>query len=337
MSTPYSATILGLQGLSLAADEAQFFRMANPWGFILFARNIDSPEQLRVLTDSLRDCVGWDAPILIDQEGGRVQRMGPPHWRQWTPPLDMIAGRDPHSAARALYLRAAYIGLEMRAVGLDVNCAPLADVARPETHAVLKNRLYGFEPNTVAAFACAYAQGLMDAGVAPILKHLPGYGLGQVDSHLTCPRVSAARSELEAVDFAAFTPLIDLPMGMSAHIIYEAFDPDLPATLSPVLMRMIREDIGYQGLMMTDDISMGALGGSLAERSTKALAAGCDVILHSNGMLREMEEVVGHAGQLDGIAAKRAQAALLARKSATSLDLYAIDAELRSLSEKGPI
>ncbi|MCV2875643.1 beta-N-acetylhexosaminidase [Rhodobacteraceae bacterium XHP0102] len=337
MPAPFSATILGLTGPRLTKDEARFFQDANPWGFILFARNIENPDQLRALCAELRMAVGWDAPVLIDQEGGRVQRMGPPHWRQWTPPLDMIAARDRDSAMRALYLRAALIGHEMRACGLDVNCAPLADVARDGTHAVLKNRLYGTTPESVADFARAYAQGLRDAGVAPVLKHLPGYGLGQVDSHLSCPRVATPQSELERIDFAAFKPLIDLPMGMSAHIIYEAIDPDHPATLSPIMIEIIRSDIGFDGLLMTDDISMGALGGSLAERCHGARAAGCDVILHCNGEMTDMIEVVSATGHLDQISQARANRALLARDDARALDISALEAELRILSEKGPI
>ncbi len=337
MPAPFSATILGLSGPRMSKDEARFFQDANPWGFILFARNIENPDQLRALCGELRAAVGWDAPVLIDQEGGRVQRMGPPHWRQWTPPLDMISARDRETALRALYLRAALIGHEMRACGLDVNCAPLADVARDGTHAVLKNRLYGTTPETVADFARAYAQGLRDAGVAPVLKHLPGYGLGQVDSHLSCPRVATPRDELDRVDFAAFKPLIDLPMGMSAHIIYEAIDPHLPATLSPVMMQIIRVDIGFKGLLMTDDISMGALGGSLAGRCHSARAAGCDVILHCNGAMSDMIEVVTASGHLDGQSQTRANHALLARERGTALDISALEAELRNLSEKGPI
>jgi beta-N-acetylhexosaminidase len=326
-----SATILGCEGPRLSPDEARFFSEAQPWGFILFARNIEDPTQLLALTSDLRAAVGRDAPILIDQEGGRVQRMRPPHWRQWRPALEQMAQAGPLRAARAMRLRARLIAHELRSVGIDVNCMPLADVARETTHPILKNRLYGSEPDTVIGAGRAVAEGLLAGGVLPVLKHLPGYGLGDVDSHLTLPRVSAPLDELKRVDFAAFRPLAHLPLGMTAHIVYEALGDDLPATLSPGLIGLIRDEIGFEGALMTDDLSMGALPGPIGERAGRARAAGCDLILHCNGDRAEMEAVVENAGTLDGRSRTRTEAALVARRHPEPLDIEAAEADLAEL------
>jgi len=327
----HSAVILGCEGPALSPDEAAFFAEAQPWGFILFARNVGDPVQLLTLTSDLRAAVGADVPILIDQEGGRVQRMRAPHWREWLPALDQIEQVGPAHAARSMYLRARLIAHELRAVGIDVNCIPLADVARNSTHPILQNRLYGTTPDLVIGASRAVSEGLMAGGVLPVLKHLPGYGLGAVDSHETLPRVTAPRAELERVDFAAFRPLVDLPMGMTAHIVYEAIEDGLPATLSPTLIRLIRDDIGFDGLLMTDDLSMGALPGPIGDRAVQARSAGCDMILHCNGDRTEMEAVVAAAGPLDGVAARRAEEALAARKTPDPLDIEAAEDDLRTL------
>jgi beta-N-acetylhexosaminidase len=326
-----SATILGCEGPTLAPDEAAFFSQAQPWGFILFARNVVDPLQLLTLTSDLRAAVGRDAPILIDQEGGRVQRMRGPYWREWRPALDQMAQAGPARAARSMYLRARLIAHELRSVGIDVNCMPLADVARDTTHPVLKNRLYGDAPDVVIGAAHAVAQGLMAGGVLPVLKHLPGYGLGSVDSHKTLPRVGADRAELDRVDFAAFRPLAGLPLGMTAHIVFDAIEDGAPATMSPRLIGLIRDDIGFQGLLMTDDLSMGALPGPLEDRASTARGAGCDVILHCNGDRAEMERVIKGAGPLDGAARARADAAMAARKAPDPLDIDAVEADLAAL------
>ena len=326
-----SATILGCEGQRLSPPEARFFAQAQPWGFILFARNIQDPAQLSALTSDLREAVGRDAPILIDQEGGRVQRMRAPHWRQWHPALEQMAQAGPARAARSMYLRSRLIAHELRAVGIDVNCMPLADVARDTTHPVLRNRLYGSDRDSVVGAGRAVAQGLLAGGVLPVLKHLPGYGLGAVDSHLTLPRVAAPLAELNAVDFAAFTPLADLPLGMTAHIVYEAIDGDLPATFSPGLIGLIRDQIGFGGALMTDDLSMGALPGPLGQRAARARAAGCDLILHCNGARAEMEAVLADAGTLDGLSLARTDRALAARRQPEPLDIAAAEAELAGL------
>ena len=325
-----AAAILAPEGLRLTAAERAFFAQAQPWGFILFARNVDTPEQLRNLTQELRETVGRNAPILVDQEGGRVQRLRGPVWREFLPALDQVA-RAGVNAPRSMWLRARLIAAELSAVGIDVNCAPLADVARPETHPVLRNRLYGSDVDSVVHNARATADGFLAGGVLPVLKHLPGYGLAQVDSHLDLPRVAAPAHELQAVDFAAFKPLRDLPMGMTAHILMTAVDAALPATLSADTIRLIREEIGFAGLLMTDDISMEALPGNLADRTAGALAAGCDLVLHCNGRLPEMEIVTLQAGALSATGAARAAAALDRRQSPEPLDINALEAELASL------
>ncbi|MFW5881971.1 MAG: glycoside hydrolase family 3 N-terminal domain-containing protein [Roseicyclus sp.] len=326
-----SATILGLGGAVLEADEALFFEIAQPWGFILFARNIETPAQLGRLTRDLREAVGRDAPILIDQEGGRVQRMRGPHWREWMPALDQMAALGPEAGTRAMYLRSRLIADELRAAGIDVNCAPLADVARERTHPVLRNRLYGHDPETVAAVARAVADGLLDGGVLPVLKHLPGYGLAEVDSHEDLPRIAAPLDTLRAVDFAAFRPLADLDMAMTAHVVVEAIDPDTPATLSPACIGVIREEIGFDGLLMTDDLSMGALRGPIGDRAARARAAGCALILHCNGDRAEMEDVLAEAGTLDAAARQKGEAALARRADMRPLDMRAAEAKFSEL------
>ena len=325
------AAIFGCGGPALAPAEVAFFAEANPWGFILFARNVESTGQLRRLTAALRDAVGREAPIFIDQEGGRVQRLGPPDWRAWPPPLDhaRAAGAE---AGRAMYLRYRLIAEELRALGIDGNCAPCADVAASETHPFLRNRCFGESAAEVASLGRSVADGLLDGGVLPVVKHLPGHGRATADSHLALPRVSAARAELEAVDFAAFRALADLPLAMTAHVVYDALDPERPATLSPDAIRAIRERIGFGGLLMGDDISMGALAGPLAQRAAASIAAGCDLALHCNGDLAEMEAVAAAAGSLTQAAAVRAEAALAWRRAPKPFDTAAAEAELAALA-----
>lgn len=312
MSVGRGATIFGCAGPELLAEERDFFRDADPFGFILFARNIETPEQVARLTSSLREAVGREAPILVDQEGGRVQRLRAPHWQEWEPPLDTVLA-DPATAADRMRRRMAVIGAELRAVGIDANCAPLGDVAREGTHPFLRNRCYGTDPVTVAKVARAVAEGLLQAGVLPVLKHLPGHGLSHLDTHLELPVVDLGLEALRAVDFAPFRALNDLPMAMTAHLVFSALDPDQPATQSPVMIRLIREEIGFDGLLMTDDLNMQALAGTLAERTGRSLAAGCDIALHCKGDLAEMQEVAAAAGQMGPRAFARAEAAVAAR------------------------
>ena len=323
------AVIFGPEGLAVTDWEKGFFRDFDPWGFILFARNIDTPDQLRRLTDGLRDAVGRQAPILIDQEGGRVQRMRAPHWREYLPALDQMArASDP---MRAMWLRNRLIGAELHDVGIDVNCAPLADLVEDATHPVLRNRLYGSDVETVVEAARTVAEAHLASGVLPVLKHIPGYGRASVDGHLDLPRVAASREDLRARDFAPFAALRDIAMGMTAHVVYEAIDPDRPATTSPAMVRVIREEIGFEGLLMTDDIGMEALTGSMAERAAASIEAGCDVVLHCNGKPDEMVAVASEVPYLDGRAQERAAAALAQRQAPVEIDIQALADEFEAL------
>jgi len=329
MTAP-AACILGCAGLTLAPDEAAFFREADPWGFILFARNVADPAQLRALTGDLRASVGRDAPIFIDQEGGRVARLGPPHWRSWMAPLDHVAAAGT-GAARAMALRYRLIAAELRALGIDGNCAPTCDVATADTHPFLRNRCLGTEAGEVVRHARAAAEGLLAGGVLPVLKHIPGHGRATADSHLALPVVSADAQTLWQSDFAPFAGLRDMPIAMTAHVVYTALDPDLPATLSPAILGLIRGRMGYDGLIMSDDLSMGALRGTLGELAAAALGAGCDVVLHCNGDRAEMARIVEAAGRLGGGAAVRAARALARRREPDALDEAAAEAELGAL------
>lgn len=323
------ATILGCAGPELEADERAFFRDSDPWGFILFARNVADPAQVSRLTSELRAAVGRDAPVFVDQEGGRVQRLRAPHWREWLPPLDMVrqAGAD---AARAMRLRFRLIAAELRAVGIDGNCAPNVDIATAGTHPFLRNRCYGEDPETVIAIAREVAAGLLDGGVLPVMKHMPGHGRATLDTHLELPRVTAAAEVLRASDFAAFRALADLPLAMTAHIVFTAFDSE-PATCSTAMIREIRGGIGFGGLLMTDDLGMQALSGTLGERAEAARRAGCDVALHCNGNRTEMEAVVAAAGRFTPQEAARAAEALARRRVPEPVDTAALDAEFSAL------
>ncbi|MDQ7070119.1 MAG: glycoside hydrolase family 3 N-terminal domain-containing protein [Rhodobacterales bacterium] len=325
----FGATILDAEGTRLTIAEKTFFREADPFGFILFARNIETPDQVRALCDDMRNAVGRDAPITIDQEGGRVQRLRAPQWREWATPLEFVTRNGRH-AERAMYLRYRIIADELRGIGIDSNCAPMVDIAEDSTHGFLKNRCYGFSAETVARLGRSAAQGLLDGGVLPIVKHIPGHGRAVVDSHLGLPRVSASLDHLTTHDFAPFRALNDLPMGMTAHLVYCDVD-ELPATLSPKVMRLVRDDIGFDGLIMTDDISMKALSGSLADLSAASRAAGCDVVLFCNGTLAEKREVAEAAGMMDDAGQRRAQAALAARISPVPVDIAALERELGAL------
>lgn len=324
-----NAAIFGPNGPEITAWERSFFRETQPFGFILFARNIDTPDQLRKLTAQLRDTVDHAAPILIDQEGGRVQRMSAPHWRMYLPALDqMRKARDP---MRAQWLRNRLIAAELIGVGVDANCAPLADIAEPATHPFLQNRLYGADAATVTQAARICADALMAGGVLPVLKHIPGHGRATSDSHLALPLVDVPHAALSARDFAPFKALNDLAMGMTAHIVFADIDPANPATTSARMMGLIRQEIGFDGLLMTDDISMQALSGSIADRSAASLAAGCDVILHCNGDAVEMQAVANAAGDMRNAATVRANRVFAARKTPENIDIPQLEEELEAL------
>lgn len=325
-----AAAILGCEGLELSAWERDFFRDADPWGFILFARNVSTPAQIQALTAALRETVGRDAPVLIDQEGGRVARLQPPHWQAWADPLPWCEALGP-KAEEAMRLRYHVIGAELAALGIDVNCAPMADIAAEHSHAVIKSRCYGRDPAWVATIGRAVADGLALGGVLPVLKHIPGHGRADLDSHTDLPRIDAPMDQLLAEDFAPFKALSDLPMAMTAHIIFEALDGAAPATLSSPAIAAIRSEIGFEGLLMSDDISMEALAGPVETRATRALAAGCDMVLHCNGDKGEMQAIAGAVPRLAAQAAARAQAALARRQAPQPVDIAQASARLAAL------
>jgi len=310
-----AAAIFGCAGLALSGTERAFFSEVDPWGFILFARNIDTPDQVRDLTHALRASVGRDAPILIDQEGGRVARLRPPHWRGWSPALDTAAAPALDEAERceALRLRYRLIGHELAAVGVDVNCAPLLDIPIPGAHDIIGDRALGDTVEDVTRRGRAVHDGLLDAGVLPVIKHVPGHGRAGADSHLALPRVSTPLDQLAETDFRPFAALADAPLAMTAHIVYEALDPEACATLSPVVIGYIRETLGLSGLLMSDDLSMKALDGDFGTRTTRALDAGCDLVLHCNGDMPEMQAVAASLRPLTPMARTRAERALALR------------------------
>jgi beta-N-acetylhexosaminidase len=307
-----AACILGCAGPALLGEEAAFFRDVDPWGFILFRRNVESPAQVRALTGALRAAVGRaDAPILIDQEGGRVQRLGPPHWPRYPPAAAYARLADRGVGREMAALGARLIAHDLAAVGINVDCAPVLDVPAPGAHEIIGDRAYGEEAADIATLGRAVAEGLMAGGVLPVMKHIPGHGRATADSHLSLPEVEASWAELEARDFAPFKALANLPIAMTAHVVYAAVDGGAPATTSPaVIERVIRGAIGFEGLLVTDDLSMKALIGDFARRAGDSLAAGCDVVLHCNGDMSEMKVVVAGAGSLSRRAAERAAAAL---------------------------
>jgi beta-N-acetylhexosaminidase len=328
------AFITGLSGPLLTPDDKAFVREARPWGLIVFKRNIIDPAQVAALVSDFRAAVGTTAPVLVDQEGGRVQRLGPPHWPAY--PCGAAYGalydRDRELGLAAARLGARLIAYDLTEVGIEVDCLPLADVPAPGASPVIGDRAYGADPAQVAAIAAAVAAGLMDGGVLPVLKHLPGHGRANADSHAELPVVAADRATLEACDFAAFKPLAGLPLGMTAHVVFTAFDPTLPATTSPTMIaRVIRDRIGFDGALMSDDVSMQALSGTVGERARAALAAGCDLVLHCNGDRGEMQAVAQEAPDLTGAAARRTDAALSARRAAGDIDIAAARSEFARL------
>ncbi|MDX7949636.1 beta-N-acetylhexosaminidase [Lichenihabitans sp. Uapishka_5] len=316
------AFVCGCEGLALSDDERRFLTDEQPWGLILFKRNVQSPTQLRALTAAFREAVGRsEAPVLIDQEGGRVQRLGPPHW-----PLYPAAAAYASLTSEAHQIEAATLGgrliaSDLRDAGITVDCAPVLDVPAPGSHHVVGNRAFGADPDTVARLGRAFANGLLHGGVLPVIKHVPGHGRGMVDSHHDLPVVDATLEELERTDFRPFIALADLPAAMTAHVVYSAIDPEQPATISRIVQdTIIRGALGFTGLLLSDDLSMQALKGSLRERAMAAAMAGCDILLHCNGKLDEARQVAEAAPRLAGLAAERASKALtlIAREPSTA-------------------
>src|ERR1700737_244198 len=332
------AFITGVSGPELSADERKFIRSRRPWGFILFKRNIETPGQVITLIAELRKEISEpDAPVLIDQEGGRVQRLSPPHWPAY--PAGAVFGVlydiDPALGLAAARLSARLIAGDLMDLGITVDCLPLADVPAAGADAVIGNRAYGTEPGKVAAIARAVTEGLEQGGILAVLKHIPGHGRATADTHIRLPVVDTPRAELERTDFAAFQPLADLPMAMTAHVVFSALDTAHPATTSATIIeQVIRGVIGFQGLLMSDDVSMNALAGSIAERTRAVFAAGCDMVLHCNGKLDEMREVAAETPELSGKALERATRALASRRAPQAFDRLAARAELDVLIDR---
>ncbi len=309
--TKVTAAIYGCSGHALTAEERRFFREADPWGFIVFKRNVNDPAQLAALTSEMREAVGRQAPILIDQEGGRVQRMGPPHWPKYPPGAAYLqATNDPFAARELARLSGRLMAHDLKAVGIDVDCAPVLDVPTPGAHDIIGDRAYGRDPATVTQLGRAVAEGLLAGGVLPVIKHMPGHGRAFADSHKELPTVHAEMAELDAWDFAPFKALSDMPIGMTAHIVFNAIDRKRPATQSRKAIRLIREQLGFGGLLLSDDLCMNALSGTLTERAETSLKAGCDLVIHWTGDMTEMRQVAEGVGGLTGGAARRARAAL---------------------------
>lgn len=305
------ACILGVSGTELSNWEKGFLREADPFGIILFGRNIENRDQVRALTNAVRETVGnSNVPILVDQEGGRVMRLKPPHWRNIAPAgaFGDLFARNPQDGREAAYTNARLMAADLREAGFNTTCAPVLDLRFPGMSDVIGDRSYGAEVGKVVMLASAVAAGLLDGGVAPIIKHIPGHGRATVDSHKDLPIVSVSRETLSEFDFAPFAQMKDVLAAMSAHLLFTAIDDQRPGTVSPkVIEDVIRGDIGFKNLLISDDLSMEALGGSIASRTHECLRAGCDIALHCNGKRTEMEEIVSMAPLLTGSSLQRAQ------------------------------
>jgi beta-N-acetylhexosaminidase len=305
----YAPVIVGCQGLQLTAEERVLFGVRKPLGLIVFARNIDNPAQVKALISDFRGIVGNDkAPVLIDQEGGRVARLKPPHWPKFPPGavFGALFERDRQAGEEAAYLNSRWIGAELAALGIDVDCAPVADLPIEGAHDVIGDRAYGRDPETVAAIGRAVMRGLTDAGVLPVIKHIPGHGRSHIDSHLDLPVVDTDITTMQHSDFRPFKALKDAPWAMTAHIVYSAIDPAQPATMSPkVIAEIVRGHIGFDGVLISDDLNMKALKGAPAETGAASLAAGCDLVLHCSGDLAEMQALLAALPAMTQAAAER--------------------------------
>ncbi|MEP2944390.1 MAG: beta-N-acetylhexosaminidase [Hyphomicrobiales bacterium] len=336
--TSQKAFICGCAGLTLSADEKVFLGEQKPWGFILFKRNCESKQQILELTAALRDAADApQAPVFIDQEGGRVQRLGPPIWPKYPTGqafADLYA-IQPEFGERAVWLAARLIAHDLIEVGVDADCLPVLDVPVPGAHDVIGDRAYGRDPNLIAHLGALAASGLLSGGVLPVIKHIPGHGRAGADSHHELPVVDASRADLEAIDFHPFKKLNHLPMAMTAHVVYTALDETAPCSTSKTVIRdVIRELIGFQGLLMSDDVSMNALHGEIGTRVEACFAAGCDFVLHCNGKLDEMRSVAEKTPAIEGMALERAIKALDERKKPEAFDVVAGHEELKALISK---
>jgi beta-N-acetylhexosaminidase len=330
-----SRAIYGCAGMTLGAEERAFFRDVQPWGFILFGRNIHDRDQIRGLAAALRETVGdAKAPILIDQEGGRVARLKPPGWKERPAAarFGAVYAAERDVAREATYLNARLIAHDLAEVDINVDCLPVLDVPIKDADAVIGDRAFACNPTTIIALGRAQIEGLLEGGVLPIMKHIPGHGRATADSHRALPRITTPAEELSASDFVTFRSLDSCPMAMTAHVVYEAIDPQRPATTSPKVIRdVIRGEMGFDGLLISDDLSMNALDGRLSARTKAALFAGCDIVLHCNGNMDEMREVASEAKGLDGQALRRAEHALSLVSPDREFDPAAAEARLAEL------
>ena len=326
------AVIFGCDGHVLTADEIAFFRAVQPWGFILFGRNCGSPEQVKALTASMREVLEREnAPILIDQEGGRVQRLRGQHWRPRPAAADFgaVSRQNPRAARDLAYDNARIMGSELYDLGINVDCTPCVDVPVEGAHGIIGDRAFANDPWVVAGLGQSVIDGMMDSGVLPIIKHLPGHGRARADSHMELPVVDSSREELERTDFTPFRALARAHLGMTAHVVFSAIDPQAPATTSKkVIDEVVRGFIGFDGLLMTDDLTMRALKGSLAERVKASIAAGCDMILHCTRHMEEMREIAEATPVLSGRAMERAERALAALKKPKSVEVAALQSRV---------
>lgn len=334
MALPLAACF-GCAGLILTADEKEFFHNTNPLGFILFARNVDTPDQVRALVHDLRDCIGRDsAPVLIDQEGGRVQRLNASHWRSAPAPavFSALHDQDAEAGLEAARLNARLIANDLYTLGIDVDCLPVLDIPAPDSHPFLHDRAAGRTVEQSIALGRMTCDGLLAGGVLPVIKHIPGHGRATADSHLEMPQVNAPGTELDVVDFAPFRALADCPWAMTAHVVYTDLDPHQSATMSAtVINQVIRKDIGFHGFLVSDDVSMGALTGPMGARVMACIKAGCDAVLHCNGDMKEMREIADHLAPLNDIAGMRFEKTLACKQVPAPLDTQQAEARLASL------
>ncbi len=329
------AACFGCAGLTLTAEEKEFFRDADPLGFILFARNVDNPDQVRALVHDLRNCVGRNsAPVLIDQEGGRVQRLTQPHWRSTPAPAMFVAlhDQDAEAGLEATRLNARLIADDLYALGVDVNCLPVLDIPAPDSHPFLHDRAAGRTVEQSILLGRMDCDGLLAGGVLPVIKHIPGHGRAMADSHEEMPRVDAPHTELDGVDFAPFRALADCPWAMTAHVVYSDLDPEQPATMSPIVINeTIRTNIGFDGFLVSDDVGMGALSGPMGERVLACISAGCDAVLHCNGDMTEMREITDCISPLNNLAGMRFEKTLASKQTPEPLDRQQAEARLADL------
>jgi beta-N-acetylhexosaminidase len=327
-----TALIVGVAGTKLSRDEAAFFKDTRPAGLILFARNVESHDQIRALNDDVRSAIGADdVLVLIDQEGGRVRRLRPPLGRELPPAsaYGRLFEQDPAAGPAAAFDAARLLADDLVALGINTDCAPVLDLPVPGAHDIIGDRAYGRSVEQVVALAEAVADGFIAGGVVPVIKHVPGHGRATADSHLSLPIVDESRAELMATDFAPFKALSRMPAAMTAHVVFSAIDPSAPASISPIVTReIIRDYIGFDGLLMSDDLTMKALSGNMRTLAEQVIAAGSDVVLHCDGVLGDMVEAAAGSGALEGDARRRFDAAVAVTRNSKPFDLAAAEAQL---------